>query len=195
MIYYAKLSGWIVVAGLLLGGATMLTAAYWKPAKSTSKGHELLLELEAEALLNDPQYAMQFIRTSQPNPNYNCHGWSFADGRRSVTVDEVYKYISGFRYRPVILPEPGDIVVYYDANNELCHSGIVKATGTKGFVLVESKWGALGRFLHLLETPQVATRYAFYRRREMPPPSSRWSGPVYRQPNPGYSRSGPMVSD
>jgi hypothetical protein len=176
-----KMIAWVSFACLLLAGASMLAAGYLNPSKPyAGTKHEYLLELEAETLLNDPKYAMQFIRTSEPEPAYNCHGWTFAGGKRSVGDGEVYRWLSGFRYRPVIIPEPEDIVVYYDRSNVLCHSGVVKATGANGFVLVESKWGALGRFMHKLEAPQVAASHAFYRKVQMPPMPPRRFGPGNR---------------
>lgn len=181
MIKTLKLLAWMGLAGLLLGGASMLAAGYLNTNKPhAGSKYEYLLELEAETLLHDPKYDLQFIRTSQPEPSYNCHGWTFAGGKRAVGDGEVYRLISGFRYRPVIIPEPDDIVVYFDRQNILCHSGIVKATGANGFVLVESKWGALGRFMHKLEAPQVAASHAYYRKVQMPPMSSRRFRPGHR---------------
>lgn len=125
---------------------------------------ERSLELEATTLLNDPHYAQQFIRTGPAKLEYNCHGWTFTRGRRDMTCDEVIERLNSGRYRKVMIPLPGDIVIYYDKDNNLCHSGVVKATGLRGFVLVESKWGGAGRFLHLLTLPKVHARFDFYRR-------------------------------
>ena len=188
MVKTLKLIVLMGFAGLILGAVSMLAAAYMSPAQKNVTGtkFDYLLELEAKTLLSNPRYDMQFIRTSQPDPSYNCHGWTFTGGRRAVLDTEVNRLISGFRYRPVIIPEPEDIVIYYDKENTLCHSGIVKATGANGFVLVESKWGALGRFIHKLDAPQIATSYTFYRKAEMPPMPPRWN-PGYR-PNHQSSR-------
>lgn len=130
---------------------------------SPTQSMEQLLEWEAETLLNNPHYDQQFIRTGPPEWLYNCHGWTFAGGNRTVSDIEV-KRILRSRYKRVDNPEPGDVVIYYDVHNTLCHSGVVKATGKDGFVLVESKWGGAGRFLHLLELPQVQTHHSYYRR-------------------------------
>ncbi len=150
----------LVSTGVLVGG--MLLYANQKPR--TIPQAEDLLEWEAETLLSDPHYAQQFIRTGQPEWLYNCHGWTFAQGRRSVSEIEVKEQLQSGRYRKVTVPLSGDIVVYYDQSGDLCHSGIVKATGRQGFVLVESKWGGAGRFLHVLNLPQVQARHEFYRR-------------------------------
>ncbi|MFT3882769.1 MAG: hypothetical protein QM703_24340 [Gemmatales bacterium] len=156
----------LVILSLLISSG-VLFAGMWlfvtqKPR--TFAQVEDLLEWEAETLLSDPTYAQQFIRTGQPNPLYNCHGWTFTQGQRDVTDDEVDKLLQSGRYRKVTVPISGDIVIYYDNTGNLCHSGIVKATGRQGFVLVESKWGEAGRFLHLLSLPQVQAKHEFYRR-------------------------------
>lgn len=123
-----------------------------------------LLQWEADYLLNDPHYAQQFIRTAPPEPLYNCHGFTFARAQRAIDEDEVGQLLKSNRYRKVTFPVSGDVVVYYDNNGNICHSGIVKATGRQGFVLVESKWGTAGRFLHVVTLPRTQAGYAYYRR-------------------------------
>lgn len=150
----------LVSTGVLVSG--MLLYANQKP--KTFSHVEELLEWEAETLLSDPHYAQQFIRTGPPDPQFNCHGWTFTHGQRDITEDEVNDLLQSGRYRKVTSPMSGDIVIYYDKDSNLCHSGIVKATGRQGFVLVESKWGGAGRFLHLLNLPQVQAKHEFYRR-------------------------------
>lgn len=146
--------------GVLLG-AKLIT--FHKQPGSFDKVEDLL-EWEADTLLSDPHYAQQFIRTGPPELRYNCHGWTFARGQRTVIDDEVKDLLNSDRFRKVSVPMSGDIVVYYDKTGDLCHSGIVKATGRQSFVLVESKWGGAGRFLHMLDLPQVQARHEFYRR-------------------------------
>lgn len=125
---------------------------------------EQLLQWEAETLLNDERYAQQFIRTGQPEERYNCHGWTFTMGRRAVGVEEVHTLLKSGRYTKVPIPVPGDVVIYYDKSGEICHSGIVKATGRGQFVLIESKWGGAGRFLHMVNVPKVSVSHEYYRR-------------------------------
>jgi hypothetical protein len=40
------------------------------------------------------------------------------------------------------------VAVFRNANGEVAHSGIVRGTNAEGKVLIESKWGRLGRFVH-----------------------------------------------
>ena len=50
----------------------------------------------------------------------------------------------------VVVDEPreGDIVIYRDGLGQVQHTGLVRFVGTDGLVLVESKWGSLGIYLH-----------------------------------------------
>ncbi|MBL8824689.1 MAG: hypothetical protein JNJ77_19035 [Planctomycetia bacterium] len=156
----------VLSLGVLLG-ISMLTAGiieYKNRRPDYYDKLEKMLTWEAENLLKDPRYAQQFIRTGPPEESYNCHGWTFARGRRALDISEVKMQLSNGPYRKVQVPESGDIVIYYDDQGEICHSGVVKATGRNGFVLVESKWGSAGRFLHMLRLPKVQAQHEFYRR-------------------------------
>src|SRR5262249_59637069 len=51
-------------------------------------------------------------------------------------------------YRPVTTPRAGDLVVFRDGQGEVVHSGVVCGASEDGTVLIESKWGRLGRFVH-----------------------------------------------
>lgn len=156
-------------------GVMMLSAGIMEYRNRRPDYHdkiERMMTWEAEHLLKDPRYAQQFIRTGPPEESYNCHGWTFARGRRALDTSEVRMLLTNGQYRNVESPEAGDIVIYYDSQGDICHSGIVKATGRNGFVLVESKWGSAGRFLHMLRLPKVQIRYEFYRRSQRGPRST-----------------------
>ncbi len=155
---------WLLLGVMLLSGASYGVGAYFNQTHAPILSNESLLDLEAETLLKDPQYAFQFIRTAQADASYNCHGWTFRAGKRSVSDDEVAEWIKSPRYKPVTtFPHVGDIVIYF-RNNDICHSGIVQAVSRNGIILVESKWGTLGRFLHRIDAPQVANRRLIFRR-------------------------------
>lgn len=166
---------WIIVIGILLTAASALGIGYLsnyfeKPLISK----EALLDLEAEKLLHDPQYAFQFIRTAPADVSYNCHGWTFRAGKRSVGDSEVTEWINSPRYKQVVTrPMPSDIVIYYKGDS-ICHSGIVQSISRNGIVLVESKWGTLGRFIHPIDAPQVANRRVVLRR-------TNWISPEMQQ--------------
>lgn len=175
---------WIMVICVLLAGASALGYGYLsnfflQPIISK----EALLDLEAEKLLHDPQYAFQFIRTAPADISYNCHGWTFRAGKRSVGDTEVLEWINSPRYKPVLTRiMPYDIVIYYQDNN-ICHSGIVQSISRNGIILVESKWGTLGRFIHPIDAPQVANRRVILRRTNWKPTETQPRSDKKNNPN------------
>ncbi len=162
---------WILLISVLLIAASAFGFSYMSNyLKKPLVSKEALLDLEAEKLLHDPQYAFQFIRTAPADVSYNCHGWTFRAGKRSVSDSEVTEWINSPRYKPIITrPMPNDIVIYYE-DNTICHSGVVQSISRNGIILVESKWGSLGRFIHPIDAPQVANRRIILRRTNWIPP-------------------------
>src|SRR5262249_9036483 len=51
------------------------------------------------------------------------------------------------RYSAVSSPRAGDLAVYHNPSGEVTHTGIVRLAAD-GLILIESKWGQLGRFVH-----------------------------------------------
>lgn len=86
------------------------------------------------------------IVRAAPDPSHNCHGWVFTGGRYWVAGDDVNDILTDNGYVPVSTPAVGDVAVYRTAAGEVVHSGVVVAV--VGYLLVESKWGPMGRYLH-----------------------------------------------
>jgi hypothetical protein len=94
----------------------------------------------------------------------NCHGFVFTDGRYFIGGKEVDPILSDNGYEPVYSPRPGDVAIYRDADGEAQHSGIVRGVASDGVVLVESKFGQAGRFIHPHNRhPYPDTACTFYR--------------------------------
>lgn len=93
----------------------------------------------------------------------NCHGWVFTGGRYCVPGASVDAILSDNGYAREDVPRPGDLVVYRDDDGEPVHTGVVKAIGEGGFVLVESKWGQLDVFWHTVDTRAYGTRFDYWR--------------------------------
>jgi len=91
---------------------------------------------------------LKVIQTSPPDLNYNCHGWIFAAGQHWVRGKSIDQILRENDYRAVTQPQPGDLAVYRDPQGEVAHTALVRMINPDGMVLVESKWGQLGRFLH-----------------------------------------------
>jgi len=126
----------------------------------TDSGHQIQLFSPRTAAQSDQERAaerrylqqngleMKVIQTAGLNPNYNCHGWVFAGGRfwvRSVSVDRI---LQDNGYKPTTAVAPGDVAVFRNKGGKVTHSGLVHSVSQAGLILVESKWGRLGRFIH-----------------------------------------------
>jgi hypothetical protein len=90
----------------------------------------------------------KLIQTAQSDPRYNCHGWVFAAGRYWVKGAAVEGILQDNRYRRTRRPGPGDLVVFRNSTGQVTHSGLVHSVSANGLVLLESKWGQLGRYIH-----------------------------------------------
>src|SRR5262249_25413708 len=115
-----------------------------------SPGTAKLAEEEATFLRNR-HLDQQLIRTGDGYATSNCHGWVFAGGRHWVRGDQVDPILRDNGYRQVPVPQPGDVAIFRNDRGEVAHSGVVRGTNAEGRVLLESKWGRLGRFLHTHE--------------------------------------------
>jgi hypothetical protein len=100
------------------------------------------------ALLHRRDLALSVIRREGPSTECNCHGWVFTGGRHWVRGAVVEQILEDNAYCPVSVPEPGDLAVYRDKQLSVAHSGVVRSVGDDGLILIESKWGRLGRYVH-----------------------------------------------
>ena len=102
------------------------------------------------------------IRTGPAADEFNCHGWVFSDGRYWVTPGDVDYILADNGYQAVSQPRPGDLVVYRE-RERITHTGLVRTGGDGGPLLVESKWGWLGRFLHPPGGTCYGRSFTYYR--------------------------------
>lgn len=97
------------------------------------------------------------IQRSPPNSLTNCHGWVFLDSQFLISGEAVQQILDDNGYEFVDEPKAGDVIIYRDANRNIVHSGIVRGVLNDDTVIIESKWGTEGTFLHDPEgTPYVA---------------------------------------
>jgi hypothetical protein len=124
---------------------------------------EALLAREATAV-HPWTLSASVIRTAQLDLSHNCHGWTFAGSRYWVRDNDVDMILADNGYRLVKDPRPGDLAVYrYEPNGMVSHSGAVRVAGADGVVLVESKWGWLGRYLHAPADQRYGTMWTYHR--------------------------------
>jgi len=118
--------------------------------------------LEA-AVIELAGFTHQVIRITGPSAESNCHGWVFTGGSFCVASEQVDAILADNGYAPVEQAEGGDLIIYRDGSGLPAHSGVVRFVGEDGRVLVESKWGPLGVFLHTPETQPFSPQYNFWR--------------------------------
>lgn len=108
------------------------------------------------------KYSERWIRRGPPTDHSNCHGWVFTGGQFNLSGEQVDVILSENGYEKVDKPQAGDVVVYR-ADTLLRHTGVVQAVLPDGIVLVESKWGWMGVFLHAAGDSPYGQEYEFRR--------------------------------
>lgn len=116
----------------------------WEPAPTS---RETDLQRMERAYLQHT-YDMHLLQTMEPKLDFNCHGWVFANGRCWVRGTVVPMILHDNGYRTVAQPAPGDVAVFRNEQGEVMHTALVRLVREDGSVLLESKWGALGCYLH-----------------------------------------------
>ena len=102
------------------------------------------------------------IRTGPAADEFNCHGWVFSGGRYWVSPTDIETILADNGYRPVSDPRAGDLVVYREGER-ITHTGVVRTGGNGEPVIVESKWGWLGQFLHPPGATCYGRSFTYYR--------------------------------
>lgn len=97
------------------------------------------------------------------NSRANCHGWVFTAGDHLLWRDGVELILQDNGYEPCQSPRPGDLIVYRNALGEVTHTGLVKTTLFVGGLMIESKWGVGGRFVHRPDQQPYGNNYSYYR--------------------------------
>jgi hypothetical protein len=91
---------------------------------------------------------LRLIRTGLPDETYNCYGWVFTGGTYWLIETEIPRILEDNGYRQVEVPQAGDLVLYWDETGAIVHCGLVRVASPDGLILIESKWGEMGRFIH-----------------------------------------------
>ncbi len=108
------------------------------------------------------RFRERVIEVAPSDDRSNCHGWVFAGGRFAVGCQDVDPILWDNQYDLVERPEAGDLIIYRDDAGAVVHSGIVRLA-ENDLVMVESKWGPHGRYLHRPLDQAYSTTYEFYR--------------------------------
>lgn len=152
------------------GPSTRTDASF--PCAVTDQGREIdLFQFEIndspvllDELLVEGEYLTQkVIRVAGPDAACNCHGWVFTGGRYGVETEYVDAILADNGYLVVHDVQEGDVVVYRDNLGRVRHTGLVRFVGTDGLILVESKWGPLGLYLHAPQDQPYGDLFNYYR--------------------------------
>jgi hypothetical protein len=103
------------------------------------------------------------IQVGNASKQSNCHGWVFTGGEFVLATQDIDKILSDNGYEQVADANPGDIVIYRGFQGEVLHTGLVRGVLDDGTVIVESKWGVAGRYLHRPEDQPYGQQFAYYR--------------------------------
>lgn len=103
------------------------------------------------------------IQRSPRNLLANCHGWVFLDSQFLISGEAVQQILDDNEYELVDDPKAGDVIIYRDANRNIVHSGIVRGVLNDETVIIESKWGTEGTFLHDPEGTPYAGQFEYFR--------------------------------
>ncbi len=131
-----------------------------RPAVALKAAVDLMEELFPEA------------RLRSITSTYNCVGLVVASRRTWVDPEHLLKILRDDGHRQMQRPEEveaGDVVIYHDPDGEPCHVAIVVtknlavAGENRDLLLVLSKWGADGEYVHdLRKLPSLLGQPAQY---------------------------------
>lgn len=108
-------------------------------------------------------YEGRVIVAGRGDGTSNCHGWVFAGGCYWIPTEFIDTILRDNGYDRVDEPRAGDLIVYRDDDGRPFHTGVVKAVGDRGFVLVESKWGQTDVFWHTPHDQAFGDEYEYWR--------------------------------
>jgi len=115
-----------------------------------------------ERYFRSSQFKEQVIRHSVADERTNCHGWVFTGGKFILSGAEVNLILTENGYTEQKTPQPGDLVIYRTSGS-VVHSALVQCVAEDQPVLVRSKWGSLGVFVHPIDKSPYGTDHTFYR--------------------------------
>jgi hypothetical protein len=110
-------------------------------------GREFLQVAERKFLANTRQDVATLVRLVEPHTACNCHGWVFAAGLFGIDECHIPSVLADNGYTPVAEAREGDLAIYW-SGERVAHSGIVHSVAPDAGVLVASKWGPFGVYLH-----------------------------------------------
>jgi hypothetical protein len=105
---------------------------------------------------------LRILAVGQPDLTTNCHGWVFLGSGYCLLGKDVPGILEDNGYEKVAQPRQGDLVVYGNDPANILHTGLVRFVDD-GIILIESKWGNLGRYLHEPGRQPYSQDWTYYR--------------------------------
>lgn len=102
-------------------------------------------------------------KLTEPDATYNCHAyaWYHAKHLDAYWIDYIQAFVNDSACTRLTASDTiqvGDIIVYMDSRYDLAlHSGVVDSINSDGSLVIRSKWGAGGEYLHTVN--QVPSTY------------------------------------
>lgn len=126
-----------------------------------------MAEDESDPLDENEATSVNFMETTiqrgPADPAANCHGWVFLDSQFLIDGEAVQYILDDNGYELTSEPMAGDVIVYRSDNRDIIHSGLVRGVLNDGTIIIESKWGIEGTFLHDPEGTPYSTIFEYYR--------------------------------
>lgn len=127
--------------------------------RMAEEGSEALDENEATVV----NFMESTIQRGPADPAANCHGWVFLDSQFLIPGEAVQQILDDNGYELTDEPKAGDVIIYRSDNRDIVHSGLVRGVLNDGTIIIESKWGIEGTFLHDPEGTPYSTLFEYYR--------------------------------
>jgi hypothetical protein len=116
-----------------------------------------------DRVLNREAIRGRVIHRQPADDRSNCHGWVFTGGRCWIGGLSVDQILQDNAYEPVQEPRSGDLAVFRDGDGRVSHTAIVRYVTPGMPVMVESKWGCIGVYLHAAEASVYGTNITYHR--------------------------------
>jgi hypothetical protein len=135
------------------------------PVEAVGGGQESLAALRANEARSLREHGLtdRAIQVRPADWSCNCHGWTFTGGRYLIADADVEPILQDNDYSPVEQPEVSDLVIYRDEQGSILHSARVWGVGEGGKVLLESKWAAMGLYIHPPDATPYGHHWTYYR--------------------------------
>jgi hypothetical protein len=130
--------------------------------RTQQESFDFLCWMEQQFLIGSKQDPAKVVRVRPPDTASNCHGWLFTGGQFGIPDAEVPAILADHGYAAVADAQEGDVAIYH-CGDELTHSGLVRRSNGYGDVLIESKWGPFGVYLHAPAALPFRGACSFYR--------------------------------